>query len=230
MRQGARSRSAMLHRVALAVVMLVLGVLLGRASAPSTSSSPTNGRVPTADMSGARSESGVRLGFPETSSGAAAAIAAYQQAFAQPTILRPGVLKARISAVATPDYAARMLAANGPGTERIAGGPIGVGLAHGIRTIYRAVPIGYKVLSFGHGRAEIETWGLTIVGNLGSVEPSVWFGTSRTDLTWEGGRWRIAEVESGFGPTPASATRPDPAGGYEVLELAKGLTGYELAP
>ncbi|HJZ38053.1 MAG TPA: hypothetical protein VJ204_17415, partial [Solirubrobacterales bacterium] len=182
------------------------------------------------DTAGARPEPGVRTGFPETSSGAAAAIAAYQQAFARPAILRPGVLESRIRAVATPDYAARMLAANEPGTERIAAGPIGVGLEHDVTTIYRAVPIGYKILSFGHGEAEVETWGLTIVGDLGSVEPAAWFGTSRTDLQWEAGRWRIAEIESGFGPTPAAGTRPDPAGGYEAAELAKELKGYALAP
>ena len=229
MKAGARSRRAVLRRAAFIVAALALGLLLGRASAPSAPS-PTTERAPATSRSGARSESGVRLGFPETPSGAAAAIAAYQQAFAQPTILRPGVLQARIHVVATPDYAARMLAANGPGAERMAGGPIGVGLGHGIRTIYRAVPIGYKIISFADGRADVETWGLTIVGNLGAVEPSAWFGTSRTELAWEHGRWRIAEVESGFGPTPATGTRPDAASGYELLELAKGLKGYALAP
>jgi hypothetical protein len=219
----------MLRRVALVVAVLALGLLLGRVTA-SPGPSPTSERVPATDPGRARSESGVRTGFPETSSGAAAAIAAYQQAFARPAILRPGVLESRIKAVATPGYAARMLATNEPGTERLAGGPIGVGLEHGIRTIYMAVPIGYKVLSYRHGRAEVETWGLTIVGDLGSVEPAAWFGTSRTALTWEGGRWRIAEIESGFGPTPATGTRPDPAGGYEAAELAKGLKGYALAP
>ncbi len=228
MRAAARSRSATLRGVAFIVASLALGLLLGRASAPSPST-PT-GRAPATSRSGARSESGVRLGFPDTRPGAAAAIAAYQQAFARPAILRPGVLEARVDAVATPDYAARMLAANRPGTERIAGGPIGTGLGHDIRTIYQAVPIGYRIISFTRRRADVETWGLTIVGDLGSVEPAAWFGTSRTELTWEGGRWRIAEVESGFGPTPATGTRPDIAGGYEVLELAKGLKGYVLAP
>jgi hypothetical protein len=228
-RAPAPHRSATLRRIALVVAVLALGLLLGRVSAQS-SSSPTYERAPATSRSGARSESGVRTGFPETPSGAAAAIAAYQQAFARPAILRPGVLEARIKAVATPDYAARMLAANEPGTERLAGGPIGVGLEHGIRTIYMAVPIGYKVLSYRHGQAEVETWGLTIVGDLGSVEPAAWFGTSRTDLAWEDGRWRIADIESGFGPTPAAGTRPDPAGGYEAAELAKGLKGYALAP
>jgi hypothetical protein len=231
MRAGTGRRSTILKGAVLVAAALVLGLLLlCRASGPSPSSSPTTGRAPAESRSGARSESGVRIGFPETPSGAAAAIAAYQQAFAQPAILRPGVLRRRIEAVATPDYAARMLAANGPGAERIAAGPIGVGIADGIRTIYKAVPIGYKVISFGGGRAEVETWGLTIVGNLGSVEPALWFGTSHSRLTWEGDRWRIAEVESGFGPTPQLATRPDVAGGYELLELAKGLKGYAVAP
>jgi hypothetical protein len=229
MRAGARPRSAVVRRIAVLMGVLALGLLLGRVSAGSAPS-PTSGRAPATSRSGARSESGVRIGFPETRSGAAAAIAAYQQAFARPAILRPGVLESRIDAVATPGYAARMLAANEPGTKRIAAGPIGVGLEHDISTVYRAVPIGYKVLSFGHGEAEVETWGLTIVGDLGSVEPAAWFGTSRTDLSWEGGRWRIAEIESGFGPTPAAGTRPDPAGGYEVAELAKELEGYALAP
>jgi hypothetical protein len=229
MRAGVRPRSAVLRRVALVVAALVLGLLLGRAVVPSPSSSPTGGAAaPT--PGGAPPEAGVKLDFPETPSGAAAAIASYQQAFAQPSILRPAVLRARVGAVATPAYASQMLTANGPGAERIADGPIGVGLGQGIRTIYQAVPIGYKILSFAHGEAEVETWGLTIVGNLGSVEPAAWFGTSRTDLSWDGGRWRISEVESGFGPTPASGTKADPAGGYELLELAEGLKGYALAP
>jgi hypothetical protein len=208
---------------------LVLGLLLGRASAPS-STGPSTERAPAPSRSGARSESGVRLGFPETAPGAAAAIAAYQQAFAEPAILRPAVLRERIGAVATPDYAAQMLAANGPGAERISAGPIGVGLERGVRTLYREVPIGYRVLSYGDGRADVETWGLTLLGNAGSVEPSAWFGVSRTELVWEGGRWRISGTRSGFGPTPSLATRPGPIGGYDALELAKELRGYALAP
>lgn len=212
------------------VAVLALGLLLGRASAPSSPAGPPTGRAPAPGRSGARSESGVRLGFPESAPGAAAAIAAYQQAFAEPAILRPTVLRARIDAVATPDYAARMLAANGPGSERISVGPIGVGLERGVRTLYREVPIGYRVLSYGSGRADIETWGLTLLGNAGSVEPSAWFGISRTEMVWEGGRWRISDTRSGFGPTPPLATRPGPIGGYDALELAKELRGYVLAP
>jgi len=211
------------------VATLVVGALLGRATAP-IPPAPTAVRAPATSRSGARTASGVPVSFPETSAGAAAAAAAYERAFATPQVLRPGVLRARVEAVATPDYATKMLEANGPGLERLAAGPIGVGLTHGLRTLYTAVPIGYRVEHYEPGRAEVETWGLTLLGNAGSVQPAAWFGLSHTEMAWVGGRWRIAATESGFGPTPRLGTRPGPLGGYDVLDLARSLHGYALAP
>lgn len=219
----------LLRRATPLLAALAAGTLVGRATAPSTPA-PTPVRAPTAAPGGARMDAGVPVSFPETPAGAASAAAAYQQAFAEPRILRPGVLRSRVEAVATPDYATKMLAANGPGVERIAAGPVGIGLAHDLRTIYKAVPIGYRVEHYEAGRAEVETWGLTILGNAGSVEPSAWFGLSHTELAWVGDRWRIAATESGFGPTPRLATRPGPLGGDHVLDLARSLHSYVLAP
>lgn len=211
---------------------LLAGALIGRATAPSlppASPPPSAERTPATETV-PRTVAGVTISFPETRAGAAMAAAAYQQAFAEPRVLRPGVLRARVDALATPDYAAKMLAVNAPGAERLAAGPIGVGLDHGLRTIYAAVPIGYRVGHYEPGRAEIETWGLTLVGNDGSVEPAAYFGLSHTELAWVGGRWRIAATESGFGPTPRLATPPGPLGGYHVLGVARSLRAYTLAP
>jgi hypothetical protein len=208
---------------------LLVGILIGRATAPEHPV-PTPVRAPATGPSGARTASGFPLSFPETPAGAAAAVAAYQRTFAAPAVLRPGVLRARIRAVATPDYAAKMLEANGPGAERLAAGPIGVGLAHGLRTLYAAVPIGYRVTDYEPGRAEVETWGLTLLGNAGSVQPAAYFGLSHTELAWMEGRWRIAATEAGFGPTPRLATKPGPLGAYDVLDLAHSLRSYVLAP
>jgi hypothetical protein len=227
---AARShRGGLLRWAAVILASFLLGALLALATAPDPST-PTAVRAPTTGPDGARTAAGIPVSFPETAAGAAAAAAAYQQSFATPAILRPGVLRARVDAVATPDYAAKMLAANGPGVARLAAGPVGVGAGQGVRTLYAAVPIGYRVLSFGPGRAEVETWGLTLLGNAGSVEPAAYFGTARTKLSWLGGRWRIAGTAASFGPTPRLATPTAPLGGYEVLRTAKGLTGYVLAP
>ncbi|HEX3608223.1 MAG TPA: hypothetical protein VHU14_00930 [Solirubrobacterales bacterium] len=217
------------RRLALAcIATLLVGILLGHSL-----SSPSSGgdRAATPAKAGAaRSLAGVPVSFPDSPRGAAQAVAAYQRAFATPAVLRPGVLQARIEAVATPDYAATMLAANSPGGERLAAGPIGAGVRRRVQTLYSAIPIGYRVESFEPDRARVLTWGFTLLGNAEAVEPAAYFGLTHTELVWMEGRWRIAETRGGFGPTPKLATKPGPLGAYDVIDLARGLESYELAP
>jgi hypothetical protein len=208
-----------------ALLVLGAGVLVGRASAPGASATEVaTGPGP----SGTRA--GVPVGHARTRAGAAAAVASYQRAFADPAILRRGVLRRRIEVIASPDYAQAMLAANSPGRERLARGPIGVGIGHGVRTLYVGVPIGYRVESFSPRRARVLTWGFTLLGNASVVEPRAYFGLTRTDLAWLGGDWKIAGTEASFGPTPRVATPPGPAGGYGVMGLVRRLRSYGATP
>jgi hypothetical protein len=215
-----------LKRFAPILLALLLGLLIGRATAP-TQSVPAP--VPAKD-GGAGTRAGVPVGYPRTPTGAATAVAAYQRSFASPAILRPGVLRRRIEAVATPDYIEEMLAANSLGEQSIASGPIGAGLAKGLQTLYVAVPVGYRIESFSPQRARILTWGFTLLGNAATVEPAAYFGITHTLLLWSEGEWRIAETQAGFGPTPKLATPPGPLGAYNVLNVATRLTSYALAP
>jgi hypothetical protein len=226
------SRRPSLARTLAWLALLTFAFLAGRSSVPSTSSPPPPpARAGAPERAGAgRAVAGVPLSFPRTPTGAAAAVAAYERAFAAAAILRPPVLRARIEAIATPAYAQAMLAANSPGERRLAAGPIGEGLRQGTATLYAAVPIGYRLLSYSPYRARILTWGLTLLGNATTVEPAAYFGLTRTTLAWQGKRWRIARTAGGFGPTPRLATPPGPLGPYRVLELARRLKSYELAP
>jgi hypothetical protein len=228
MSRRARDNSGPSRRALLLAYLaaLVVGLLLGRALSPSH---PERATAP-ASAAAARSIAGVPVGFPETAAGAAGAIASYQRAFATPAILRPGVLRARIEAVATPDYVGAMLAANSPGAERLAAGPLGVGVRRGVQTLYSAVPIGYRIESYRPDRARVLTWGFTLLGNASSVEPSAYFGLTHTEVVWMDGRWRIAETRAGFGPTPKLATKPGALGAYRVVDLARDLRSYALAP
>ena len=183
---------------------------MGRAGAPGPPSGSVRA-VPALPAGTARTAGGVPVAFPDSAAGAAQAIAAYQRDFASPAILRAGVLRARIGAVATPDYAATMLAANAPGQQRIAAGPIGVGVRRGLQTLYAAVPIGYRVLSYSPRRAEVLTWGFTLLGNAGSVAPAAYFGLTRSTLDWLGGRWRIAAIRAGLRPDPEAGDAARPA-------------------
>ena len=220
-----RGSETQLKRFAPILAALLLGLLIGRATAP-TQSVPAP--VPAKD-GGAGTRAGVPVGFPRTPTGAATAVAAYQRSFASPTILRSEVLRRRIEAVATPDYVDEMLAANSPGERRLASGPIGVSLAKGLQTLYAAVPVGYRIESFSPQRARILTWGFTLLGAV-TVEPAAYFGITHTLLLWSEGEWKIAETRASFGPTPKLATPPGPLGAYNVLNLATRLTSYALAP
>lgn len=228
MRRGENGRRRLLLRGLALLVAVGFGWAVGQAGG--------GGKPPAAEpiapgaAGSGRTRAGIPVGFPDTESGAAGAVAAYQRAFASPAILRPAVMRERIEAVATPDYADAMLAANTPGRERIAAGPIGAGVVAGIQTLYSAVPIGYEVEAFSPARARILTWGFTLLGNASAVEPAAYFGLTHTELRWMEGSWRIAATKAGFGPTPRLATKPGRLGAYDVIALASRLESYDPAP
>jgi len=212
--------------VAAAIIALLVGLLLGGGGGAGA-----GGSVGAAASVGpARWHDGVPSGFAHSPAGAAQAVAYYQRAFATPAILAPGALRRRVEAVATPDYALTMVAANGPGTRRIAGGPIGVGAGQGIETIFSAVPIGYRVEAYSPSRAKLLTWGFTLLGNASAVEPAAYFGVTHTELAWVSGDWKIAGTRAAFGPTPKLLTPRKPLEGFDVLALAKELRGYGITP
>lgn len=218
-----RPRGAVLPLAALA--FLLAGLVVGRATAP-------NGETVEASAGSGpvRIERGVPVGHARTRDGAAAAVASYQRAFADPAILRPGVMRRRLEIVASPDYVETMLAANSPGRERLARGPIGQGIRHGIQTLYVGVPIGYRIESFSPRRARVLTWGFTLLGNASAVAPRAYFGLTHTDLVWLDGDWKIAGTEASFGPTPKLQTPPGPVGDYDVMRLARELRSYGATP
>lgn len=218
------------HRLRLltliAALALIVGLLIGRASAPSGPADP----VPRPGSGPSRVQAGVPVGFARTREGAAAAVASYQRAFADAAILAPAVMRRRIEVVASPDYVRTMLAANSPGRERLARGPIGQGVRHGIQTLYVGVPIGYRIESFSRHRARVLTWGFTLLGNASAVAPQAYFGLTHVDLLWLEGDWKISGTEASFGPTPQMKTPPGPVDGYSVVRLARELRSYAPTP
>jgi hypothetical protein len=207
---------------------VLIGVLIGRASAPSPSAVSPKAALPSP---GPTSESaGVGIGFARTRKGAVLAAGTYQQAFADEAVLRRGELRRRIEVVATPRFAPVMLKANEPGASRLRLGAFGQGVRAQVPSAYLSVPVAYRVLSFTRRRAVIQTWGFTLLGNVTAVEPTAYFGLSRTVLVWMGGDWKIADTRASFGPTPRLAS-PRPGGeGLGLIELTQELRHYGVAP
>ena len=210
------------------VAAVVVGVLLGRVTAPTPDESAATRPAMRAGPS--RQVAGVGVGFARTRAGAAMAAASYQQAFAGSAILRPGELRRRIEAVATPGFAPVMLEANAQGTARLRVGAFGEGIRGKVPSAYFGVPVAYRLLSFSSTRAVVQTWGFTLLGNITSVEPTAFFGLARTVLVWTGGDWKIANTRASFGPTPRLAS-PRPGGeGLGLIQLTKELRSYDVAP
>jgi hypothetical protein len=173
---------------------------------------------------------GVGVGYAHTRAGALAANAGYQQAFADASILRPATLRARIEAVATPQSAPAMIAANEPGARRLAQGVLGAGVREGLPTLYFAVPVFYRLDSYSPRRAVIRSWGFTVVGNATTAEPGAYFGTSRVELVWLDGDWKIAATRAAFGPTPRLITPREGGEGFSLVDLIEGMRPYAATP
>jgi hypothetical protein len=209
--------------VAVLVVLLALAIgavggrLVGGAAAKRSRSTAISGEVP----GPARDH---------TEAGAAAAVAAAERAFGSASVLTASGLRRKVDQVATPAFAAEMFAANRPGSERIAAGPIGSGLAEGTETIYAAVPVSYRVESYSAQEARVATWGFTLLGNASTVEPAAYFGLTQTVVEWVDGEWRIAKTSGSFGPTPRLVTPRTGLEGFDLLKIAMRMRTYELAP
>lgn len=216
-------------RALLIVVALVLGLLAGRLTA---SEQPPSPPAPHPDSPGPTrpGSGGVGVGYAHTRSGALAANAHYQQALADTAILRPGQLRQRIEAIAAPGYAPAMIAAAEPGVRRLSQGTLGTGVSEDIPTAYFGVPVFYRVDSYSPQRAVIRTWGFTVLGNATVAEPGAYFGTSRMELAWVDGDWKIAATRAAFGPTPKLLTPRRGGEGFDLVDLIEGMEPYAVAP
>jgi len=217
-----------MRRAFLIGLALLLCLAAGRLSASGHPSPPPPDPAPPGPTR--QGSGGVGVGYAHTRAGALAANAGYQQAFADTAILRPGQLRRRIEAVATPAYAPAMAAANEPGARRLAQGTLGAGLREEVPTAYLAVPVSYRLLRYSPRRAVIETWGFTVLGNATTAEPAAYFGTSHTALTWTEGDWKIAATRAAFGPTPRLATPREGGEGFELVDLLEQMKRYAVAP
>jgi hypothetical protein len=193
----------------MAVLLLALGLAVGRWTAGAGVTAipdiaPTS--APTAPMP-SPSHAG-----KHTRSGAIAAAASAMTALARPELLfDPARRRIVAGQVADPAYAAELANLFDRGYDHMARE---LGGGDPSRVLLRLVPLGHRVESFSSARARVAVWQVLLIGAPGGRVVASW-STSRADLVWTTGGWRVAGFtsdEPGPGPAltnAATATPPE---------------------
>lgn len=168
-----------------AVLLLVVGILIGRNLAPSEEGNAHNGPHESGEtpLIDAKSEAGavaLATEFARTLSGAIDDADSYHRL---------------IRGFAAPEWESE--------AERLAENTLRFVIKrYGEDADLSFAPIRYRVSHFSEDRAVVELWGVTVAtgSKIVGIEES-WI-TGRIDLRWLGNRWLVVDQDSQSGPTP----------------------------
>ncbi|MGE3235379.1 MAG: hypothetical protein AB7O78_16860 [Thermoleophilia bacterium] len=192
----------------MAVLLLAVGLAVGRWTAGTDGTAARDlapASVPPAPLTRPAAGAGER-----SRSGAVAAAASAMTALARPELLfDPARRRVVAGRVAEPAYAGELAALFDRGYDHIAHE---LGGSAPSRVLLRLVPLGHRVESFSPARARVAVWQVLLIGAPGGQVVASW-STSRADLVWTRGGWRVAGFtsdEPGPGPTVTNAATATP--------------------
>ena len=196
------------HLAAAAILIALTSALVGRASAPDGHASDT------APATHAHGELSAR----------AAAIRSVAL-LGDPAVLRGGRrgdLRALIAPGASAAVAARLTV---PAPIEGATGLL-ADMAAGRPVVGYVAPVAARVVDHSPTSATVDVWTVSVLGTLRlGVVASSW-STESVRLSWDGA-WKVTDVASRPGPTPAATQAATPL--QQVLRLTAGMSRYDDA-
>lgn len=92
--------------------------------------------------------------------------------------------------------------------------------------VLRMAPVGYRVEAFSRRRATVAVWHVTLLGTPDRDPIAAW-ATSRAELVWAGGRWRVERFGQDVpGPTPAVTAPSAPTSPAEFVGVANSMEPF----
>lgn len=227
--QGPSRRRAPLLAIAAVVAALLIGLLIGRVTAPDHHAT-TATTAPTPEGQAARRVGTIPVGYPHSRAGAVAATLNAGAVLGDPRVLLDPTRRTRVlSLLATPRYAKTFTGTGAAALEQARNAPLGRGLQSGAQTISLTSPLAYRIAAYDGASAKVLSWGVAVVGNDQGLVPSASWATTTTILRWEQGDWKIDAASSTEGPAPGlGGQHPTDANGF--ISALSGSQGVRHAP
>lgn len=226
---GPGRRRPPLIAIAAVVVALIVGLLVGRVSAPDHHSTTTT-VAPSPEGQAARRVGTVPIGYPHTRAGAVAATLNAGAVLGDPRVLLDPARRTRaLSLLVTARYAKTFTGSGAAALEQARNAPLGRGLRTGAQTISLTSPLAYRIVTYDGQSAKVVSWGVAVVGNDQGLAPSASWATTTTTLRWQDGDWKIDAASSQPGPTPGLDGQR-PGGADAFIAGLSGSQGVHHAP
>lgn len=214
-----RGSGGLVKLVGAILVALIVGVLVGRATATpeGVATGPVGAQTGSTDLSG----------FEHSCTGAVAATGRFFEMMnSRQVALDAKASRHVIGEIAAGDMKTELKAAVPYLVAPYAAGTIGQEYRAGVPTIQLGVPLSYEVLSCRPDLVTVRIWTVTVRGNAGSVWPMQFWRTVETELAWQDGRWLIVKGWNRDGPVPYWTQRPLPSRSANqalVMRIAGGM-------
>ncbi len=219
-----RRRLPMLGAV---LLVFAVGLAVGRLTSPSDGPGAITGAPPPEASADSAPSPGESPGpaAARTKEAAARTAARSLSSLADPQLLAsPRARRAVVARISRPGYRAELA----PLFERTYGyldGLLGTAADRG-QVVLRMTPLGYRVEAFSAERASVAVWQVTLLASPERAPIAAW-STSRAELVWSGGRWRVERFGSDTpGPVPAVTAPEAPVGAGEFVASAQGFSPF----
>jgi hypothetical protein len=147
--------------IAVIIMALLFGLVLGRLTAPSQTVVVRH--VPLAPGS-TRVESGVPIGYQRTKQGAIDAATNYLIAFNGPMVLRPDDMKAAVDTATTPEYRPELETQTAKALQALESYySISAKAQAGVTPVVKLVPIAFHVDSYSADEAGLSIWAVWLI-------------------------------------------------------------------
>ena len=190
-----------------ALVLLTVGIALGRASAGGDTSSP-----PPASGRQSVEQPGRTTGSDRTEHGAVTAATAYlaalsTRAYITDPIARADTIRAIVVPADRDRLATQAASATGPAG---AGSPLAAAFGPARSSVWRLAPAGYRLDTFTTDRAVVEIWAVQVTAGTGTVDvpATATWTTTRLPLLWTEDGWRLDLVAASTTPGPTPGMGP----------------------